>query len=1088
MAPQSKSPANFRAAADRFANELRASFSSTIPAQPEDQLKGPVQSLIRAVTANVMTRTEAQVQDLGGRPDIGVSVQGALCGYVELKQPGIGARTERFSGRDKLQWEKFKALPNVIYTDSIEWALYRFGKRQPLDSPVVIRIGDIVQHGAVALGDAALEELKSLLFDFLSWEPIVPTTAPVLAQMLAPVCRLLRTEVLAAVGREDSALHRLSDEIREYLFPHVTDAEFADIYAQTLTYALLLARLSGETDLSTSRAADKLDSGHGLLAETLRVLTYRTARAEIEMPISLLERIIGAVDPERLARRGDPWLYFYEDFLAAYDPELRKRYGVYYTPREVIQCQVHLAADLLSGRFGKDLTFADEGVVFLDSSAGTAAYPIAAIESALKRVDDRYGPGMTPAMATRCAQNVYGFELLVGPYAVAHLRLTNLLEAAGASLPDDGIHMYLTDTLESPHTDPPQPPLMAERLTAEQRRARRVKEQVPVFVCMGNPPYFREEAEEDELRTRGKWVRFGDPNVPGEKPILKDFTELAGRDAKSLYNLYVYFWRWTLWKMFENPHASGAGIVSLITASSYLRGPGFVGMRQKLRESFDDLWILDLEGDNLGARKTENVFDIQTPVCIAIGVRYDRQKHNTLAKVHYSRLTGTRQEKYARLMEIRSFADAKWRDCLADAQDLLWPVPPAGWSRSPLLSNLWPWQHSGVQWKRSWPIGETREVLVKRWSALVNAAPEERGELMHETAARRATSRGESLGSHPTALPTIDSLRSDAVPLAPRRYSYRSLDRRWVLPDSRFCDRPRPSLWAAHSERQLYLTSLLTGVLGKGPAAIASAHVPDLHHFRGSFGGKDVIPLWRDAECTKPNLPSNLLQVLGGVLGPVAAEDFFAYTYSVISASAYVETFWDELEAPGPRLPITRDPRLFQQSVASGRRLLWLHTYGERLVPEGHQINQIPAGVARCTRSIPTTRAEYPDSVSFNGSCLRVGKGEFSPVAAAVWGFSVSDFFVVQSWVKSRLRDRTGRRSSALDKIRPEQWIAAMTQELLELLWIVEATVAAQTELNTLLADILAGPLFAATDLPLPTTEECQPPEEDDRRQGRLIT
>ena len=217
---------------------------------------------------------------------------------------------------------------------------------------------------------------------------------------------------------------------------------------------------------------------------------------------------------------------------------------------------------------------------------------------------------MVAASATRCAQNIYGFELLVGPYAVAHLRLSKMFSDAGATLPPEGIHMYLTDTLESPHTDPPQPPLMADRLTTEQRRARRVKEQVPVFVCMGNPPYFREEGEE---RNRGKWVREGDPNVPDETPILDDFLRPAreaeaGVHLKNLYNLYVYFWRWTLWKMFENPHAARTGIVSFITASSYLRGPGFGGMRQKMREAFDEIWILDLEGDNLGARKTENVF------------------------------------------------------------------------------------------------------------------------------------------------------------------------------------------------------------------------------------------------------------------------------------------------------------------------------------------------------------------------------------------------------------------------------------------------------------------------------------------------
>ena len=188
--------------------------------------------------------------------------------------------------------------------------------------------------------------------------------------------------------------------------------------------------LAGEADLTADHAASRIDSGHGLLAATLRILTLQAARIENETPVSLLERVIGAVDPARLSRRGDPWLYFYEHFLAAYDPKLRKNYGVYYTPQQVIQCQLQLVAELLRDRFNKPLTFADEGVVFLDPGAGTAAYPLAAIESALRCVEERFGSGMIPAMATRCAQNMYGFEILVGPYAVAHLRLTKLFTDA----------------------------------------------------------------------------------------------------------------------------------------------------------------------------------------------------------------------------------------------------------------------------------------------------------------------------------------------------------------------------------------------------------------------------------------------------------------------------------------------------------------------------------------------------------------------------------------------------------------------------------------------------------------------------------
>ncbi|MGH7952379.1 MAG: type ISP restriction/modification enzyme, partial [Limisphaerales bacterium] len=152
------------------------------------------------------------------------------------------------------------------------------------------------------------------------------------------------------------------------------------------------------------------------------------------------------------------------------------------------------------------------------------------------------------------------------------------------------------------------------------------------------------------------------------RPILQDFIEPAseagaGVHVKNLYNDYVYFWRWALWKLFENPDANGAGIITFITAASYLRGPGFVGMRQKMREAFDELWIIDLEGDNLGARKTENVFAIQTPVAIAIGVRYENSQPQIPAKVHYTKITGTRDEKYGKLNRIQKFADLEWRDC-----------------------------------------------------------------------------------------------------------------------------------------------------------------------------------------------------------------------------------------------------------------------------------------------------------------------------------------------------------------------------------------------------------------------------------------
>jgi len=315
-----------------------------IGVQPEDQLKPPVKGVLEALAIQVEAFTEAKLEI--GRPDIAVRVRKAVCGYAELKEPGKSADPTKLKGADKAQWERFKALPNLVYTNGADWGLYRDGKS------ISTVPGVVDDHGKV---DAeAARKLFALLNDFIQWQPIAPTTPKALAETLAPLCRMLRDDVAEALESETSALRELSKEIREALFPNANHRDFADTYAQTLTYALLLARLLGETHLTAESAAKKLDSGHKLLADVLRHMSHDHARREVATAVDVLERVIGAVDPTRLARKGDPWIYFYEHFLEAYDPKLRKDRGVYYTPAEVVLCQVRLADELLRTRFGKD--------------------------------------------------------------------------------------------------------------------------------------------------------------------------------------------------------------------------------------------------------------------------------------------------------------------------------------------------------------------------------------------------------------------------------------------------------------------------------------------------------------------------------------------------------------------------------------------------------------------------------------------------------------------------------------------------------------------------------------------------------------
>jgi hypothetical protein len=255
--------------------------------------------------------------------------------------------------------------------------------------------------------------------------------------------------------------------------------------------------------------------------------------------------------------------------------------------------------------------------------------------------------------------------------------------------------------------------------------------------------------------------------------------------------------------------------------------------------------------------------------------------------------------------------------------------------------------------------------------------------------------------------------------------------------------------------------------------------VPDLHHFRGSFGGKDVVPLYRDAAATDANVTGGLLDLLVRELGrPVSPEDLFAYAYAMLASPGYVARFSEELTIPGPRIPLTRDPALFAEAVELGRGLIWLHTYGTRFVPEGERPGVVPQGRARAIVAVPDTAADYPERFSYDepSQTVHVGKGAFGPVAPEIWSFSVSGFEVVRSWLAYRMKDGAGRRSSPLDEIRPERWTPAFTEEFLELLWVLEATMATYPALESLLGRVVAGPTFIAAELPSPTDAERAAP------------
>ena len=200
----------------------------------------------------------------------------------------------------------------------------------------------------------------------------------------------------------------------------------------------------------------------------------------------------------------------------------------------------------------------------------------------------------------------------------------------------------------------------------------------------------------------------------------------------------------------------------------------------------------------------------------------------------------------------------------------------------------------------------------------------------------------------------------------------------------------------------------------------------------------------------------------------VEPEDFLAYAYGVLAQPTFTERFAEELGTRELRVPITKDVGLFKQVRDVGRKLLWLHTYCERFVPKGRRHGQVPKGKAKCVKAVHGSRAEYPEGYDYNEATktLMVGKGEFRPVQPEIYGFDVSGLKVVQSWLKYRMKYGGGKKSSPLDDIRPERWPIEFTTELLELLWVLEATLAEYPKQAKLLEAVVKGPVFPANGLP----------------------
>lgn len=524
-----------------------------------------------------------------------------------------------------------------------------------------------LQQGALPIAARALCSVP--LVEWVFYEPI--KTAEELARSLAEVALKIEKAIpnIYAAEKKDGYLHKLLESFQRELLPTLQltsanekDYSFADIYAQTIAYGLFTARVFNhvkderegkekETDFNRQDVWEQLPETNPFLRKLFRDVSEQKLE---ELGDELIEAIAEIFSILRAAKmdailsdfrqkmnREDIVIRFYEDFLAAYKPQMRSRRGVYYTPEPVVSYMVRSVDEMLKDKFNKPLGLADPEVMILDPACGTGTFLLWICQLIHERFQES-SEALTEGLADKSWSNyvkerllprIFGFELLMAPYAIAHLKLGLFLEETGYQF-DSGkrLGVYLTNTLDEAVNKTET--LFAEFIANEANEASEIKRSLPIMAVIGNPPYSANSANTND------WAA----NLVRESYYPRD--EIKEHNPKLLLDDYVKFIRAAQLRIEQ----TGYGILSFITNHGYFDNPTFRGMRQSLMKTFDHIYALDLHGNVKKKEQSpdgsvdKNVFDIQQGVSIGMFAKLP-DRSETVASIRHAHLWGTREVK-----------------------------------------------------------------------------------------------------------------------------------------------------------------------------------------------------------------------------------------------------------------------------------------------------------------------------------------------------------------------------------------------------------------------------------------------------------
>jgi len=972
-----------------------------------------LKTLVEGLAKGIVATNEPQRIECGA-PDFLVTKGALQIGYIEAKD--VGKSLDEAEKSEQLTRYR-DSLSNLILTDYLEFRWY-IGSERRLSA----RLGTLTKEGKIRRDRDGVQAVAKLLDNFLAHEAEGVGTPKELARHMARLAHRIREGVEEALlkGVASDLLSGLYKAFQETLIPGLKVTVFADMYAQTIAYGLFAARCETDkpNDFSRQKAAYLIPKTNPFLKALFEQITGTALDDEpYKWAVDELVQLLKKADMTEIVRglskgtgKDDPVVYFYEDFLREYDKKISEMRGVYYTPIPVVSYIVRSIDYLLKNTFSRSQGLADENTYILDPATGTGTFLYAVINEIYESLTRQGQLGQWDSYVTdHLLPRIFGFELLMTPYVIAHLKLgLKLKDTVYISKPKDRLGVYLTNTLEEAVKSSEM--LMAQYIVKEANAAAEIKKEKKIMVVLGNPPYSGISAN------KGKWITDlinGIFNKDGHE-IVKGYKRVDGQPLRErklwLQDDYVKFIRFGQWRI----ESTGQGVLGYITNHAYLDNPTFRGMRQYLMDTFTDIYVLNLHGNVKKKKATpdggkdENVFDIQQGVAIGIFVREPGK--DSPAKVHYADMWGMQEAKYHALSNT-DINTTEWTELQPNSpfyffiprEEELRPEYEKGWK----VTDIFPMNSVGAMSGHDFfVVSHTVDELYEKIDFLRGSATDDEVTQKYGL----ANHQNWQLSQARLRLKQDKDWDNNF-----KQYHYRPFDYRITFyTDYMFARSLRRYLFHMMHDNIALLTQRQT--YGRPfQHFFVTKCISDLNH-TSNLGGTSVFPLYlypakgemQFEEGRRPNLNPAFIKDFSDKLGlkfvedgrrdfkeTLGPEDIFNYAYAVFHSLTYRSRYAEFLKIDFPRLPLTSDKELFRKLVEKGDELISLH------------VMELPV-LDKLITKYPIPGSNVVENVVYDEPRRRVYINKtqfFEGITPEVWKFYIGIYQVCQKWLK----DRKGR-------------------------------------------------------------------------------